>query len=110
MTTKAVGFLDKRISCAAQPNDEQAIRDTARHKFLDLSRLFACSHLVDDPAKRLTIMLGRVDADTIIVPNLEHLGDDAALLNQSYTIIETPHRPGDDAKVWEPHTLMAGAR
>jgi hypothetical protein len=110
MTTKAVGFLDKRISCAAQPNDEQAIRATARHKFLDLARLFACSHLVDDPAKRLTIMLGRVNADTIIVPSLEHLGDAAEILNQTYRIIEVPRIPGDDPKIWKPQTLMAGAR
>ncbi|MFI7191501.1 hypothetical protein ACIBQ0_17340 [Nocardia nova] len=110
MKPKAVGFLDTRISCANQARDEQALRDTAKHKHLDLARTLVCTQIVDDPPKRLTIMLGRLNAETIITPTLEHLGDAAALLNESYTIIEAPRRPGDDAKVWEPHTLMAAAR
>jgi hypothetical protein len=110
MKTKAVGFLDTRISGARQANDEQALRDTAKHKRLDLARTFAATQLVDNPAKRLTIMLGRLDADTIVVPHLDHLGYAAALLNETYTIVVAPHIPGEDAKVWEPHTMMAGAR
>ncbi len=112
MKPKAVGFLDTRISCANQANNEHAIRETARHKHYDLARLFACTHLVDDPIKRLVIMLGRIDADTIIVPGIsEHLGyDAAAMLNQTYRIIETPRIPGDNATVWEPRTMMAVAR
>ncbi|WP_305779985.1 hypothetical protein [Nocardia nova] len=110
MKSKAVGFLDTRISGSRQANDEQALRDTAKRKHLDLARTFACTQLVDNPPKRLTIMLGRLDADTIIVPTLEHLGNSAEILNQTYRIIEVPRIPGDDPKIWEPQTLMAGAR
>ncbi len=112
MKSKAVGFLDTQISCMDQANNEHAIRETARPKHYDLARLFASTHLIDDPIKRLVIMLGRVDADTLIVPGIsEHLGRDvAAMLNQTYRIIETPRIPGVDATVWEPHTMMVAAR
>ena len=111
MKPKAVGFLDTQISLANQANDEHALRDTAKHKHLDLARVFACTQLVDNPAKRLAIMLARVGADTIIVPGArEHLGDAAPVLNETYRIIETPRAPGDEATVWEPHTMMAAAR
>lgn len=46
----------------------------------------------------------------IVVPHLDHLGYAAALLNETYTIVVAPRTPGDDVKVWEPHTMMAAAR
>lgn len=110
MKTKAVGFLDTRISLANQANNEQALRDTAKLKHLDLARTFVATQIVDNPAKRLVIMLGRLGADTIVVPHLDHLGYAAALLNETYTIVVAPRTPGDDVKVWEPHTMMAAAR
>ncbi len=109
MRPKAVGFLHRDVSGIHQEADEKAIRDTARHKHLDLARTFAASHLVDKPACRLAIILARVGADTIIVPSTQHLGVDAATLNVHYRIIETA-RLGEDPKIWEPHTMMAGAR
>jgi len=112
MKPKAVGFLHRDVSGTQQDAHEKSLQATADAKRIDLARIFACSHLVKNPPLRLTIMLGNIDADTIIVPHPmgAHLGKAAAELNQTYTIIETPLFAGDEATVWEPHSMMAGAR
>ena len=109
MKPKAVGFLHREISGINQEADEKALRDTARRKHLDLARTFVPSSIVDNPALRLTVILARVQADTIIVPDRTHLGADGAVLNQTYRIIEVAHDLGEP-KIWEPRTMLAGAR
>jgi hypothetical protein len=96
MKPRAIGFLDKDISGTQQDNHEIKIRETAKHKRLDLARTLVPGPEVDNPIQRLLTMVRRLQAAAVITPRLGHLGGCENVVIAACTVIES-----ENGRVWE---------
>ncbi|WP_327146431.1 hypothetical protein [Nocardia sp. NBC_01327] len=70
----AIGYLRSDVSGVRQPWDELQSRSLAKRLGYALAKTVVFSDRVEDPVQRLIDVVRRMDAEAVVVPNLEHFG------------------------------------
>ncbi|MEU1427053.1 hypothetical protein ABZ412_08220 [Nocardia sp. NPDC005746] len=70
----AIGYLRSDVSGARQPWDEAQNRSIASRLGYAVAKTVVFSEHIEDPIRRLINVVGRMHAEAVVVPSLEHFG------------------------------------
>jgi hypothetical protein len=94
---KAVAFILRDLSLSQRSRDEQAIRNLARRHCYDVAQVLVYgSGDFDNPLAEALRTVAAVDATTLIVPDLGHIGGRVSTVRRTCRLVTV-----DPVRTWE---------